>query len=364
MILINYCVIIAFFIFNFNKKENKESIDNKEIDFTLIVVFRNEEKNIINFLQSVTNLQYPIDKLKILLVNDNSTDTSVELIEKFSTKNNIKNIEIININRIDNISPKLFAFKSLIGKLTTEYVVLLDADCEVKNGLLNTISNKINKYKPTLVLNPLIIKDNKTVFSKFQALEFSSLMASTISSCKMGKPIMANGASMVVKTDFLKKYILEYESKNILHGDDMYILDLALYLKEKIVYNFDFEAISSTSPKESIRSYIIQRIRWASKSALYENCFINYVATSVLFTSLVLFSMMLLTLFYFSILKYFIISFLLKLIFDGILIYKMLKFEQRRYLFMYSFLIELIYPIYVTGIFVLSLFKRRNIHWK
>lgn len=364
LVLINYCGIITFFIFYFNKKDKSESIGNKENDFVLLVVFKNEENNIINLLQSFTNLKYPLEKHRIILANDNSNDKSIELIEDYVLNNNIKNIEIINLNRIDSISPKYFAFKSLIGKLTTKYVVLLDADCEVKNGLLNTISNKINHYKPTLILNPLIIKDNKTIFSKFQAIEFSSLMASTIASCKMGKPIMANGASMVVKTDFLKKYIQEYESKKVLHGDDMYMLDLALNLKEKIIFNDDFEAISITSPKENIGSFIKQRTRWASKSALYRNSFINYVAASVLFTSFVLFSLLLLTFFNVLFLKYFVISYGLKFLFDGILIYKMLKFEQRRYLFLYSFWLGLIYPLYVTSIFVLSLINRRNIHWK
>ena len=50
---------------------------------TLMIVAHNEEKVIYNKLNNVINLDYPIEKLEILVSSDNSTDNTNNIVEKF-----------------------------------------------------------------------------------------------------------------------------------------------------------------------------------------------------------------------------------------------------------------------------------------
>ena len=50
---------------------------------SIIVAARNEEKNILRCLQSLDKLIYPEGKLEIILVDDQSTDNTGKIIDKF-----------------------------------------------------------------------------------------------------------------------------------------------------------------------------------------------------------------------------------------------------------------------------------------
>ncbi|MCF6150664.1 MAG: glycosyltransferase [Candidatus Kuenenia sp.] len=50
---------------------------------SVIITTRNEEKNIGNCLQSIKSQSYPQDKIEIIVVDNNSTDKTKEIIRSF-----------------------------------------------------------------------------------------------------------------------------------------------------------------------------------------------------------------------------------------------------------------------------------------
>ncbi len=365
IILINYIFIISLFVLYFPKeKKHKDINTNVFTTFDIVIVFKNEADNIPRLLKSISNINYPKTKYSVLWIDDNSDDESCKIINNFAQMNCIDNFKIYSLHRVNKISAKLTAYKTFYNEFKNKYILFLDADCEVKENFLISIDAQISKTKPSILLNPLIIKDSNSMFSKLQAIEFSSLMASTISACQMQKPIMANGANMCVEKEFLKNYIDSVENKQIQHGDDMYMLDLAIHLKKKIDFNFDFEAIVNTLPKITVKDFVHQRTRWASKSALYKSFFINYIAISVLLTSIAFIALLLSSFFIMNFYQLLMIFMVAKFTVDGILIFKQLQFEKREYLFFYAFIIQFIYPLYIVFVISLSIFRRNSNKWK
>src|SRR2546430_2749759 len=53
---------------------------------SIIIAARNEEKQIGAKLIDCTNLDYPADQLEILIVSDNSTDKTEEIVEEFAKR--------------------------------------------------------------------------------------------------------------------------------------------------------------------------------------------------------------------------------------------------------------------------------------
>ena len=84
-----------------------------EIRFSIIVPFRNEAKNLPILLKSLTEINYPNSKFEIILVNDESEDNSVEIIEGFLQLHSGFRIKILDNGHTSN-SPKKDAINTCL----------------------------------------------------------------------------------------------------------------------------------------------------------------------------------------------------------------------------------------------------------
>src|SRR3989344_2655198 len=50
---------------------------------SILIPAHNEEKNIANSIKSILNLEYPKNRLKVIVINDSSTDKTKEIASKF-----------------------------------------------------------------------------------------------------------------------------------------------------------------------------------------------------------------------------------------------------------------------------------------
>ncbi len=53
------------------------------LSVSVIVAARNEENDILECIQSLDKLEFPAGKIEIILVDDNSTDRTGEIIDEF-----------------------------------------------------------------------------------------------------------------------------------------------------------------------------------------------------------------------------------------------------------------------------------------
>src|ERR1035437_8514208 len=69
-------------------KEKKE-VDKQTFDFptcTILIPAHNEGKVISNTIEAMLNMEYPRDKLKVMVINDGSKDNTKEIIESYAAK--------------------------------------------------------------------------------------------------------------------------------------------------------------------------------------------------------------------------------------------------------------------------------------
>src|SRR3989344_8006273 len=87
VLFITYFLLLFLSIFwllvLFSKEEKKEAKKHSFPFFSAIVPAYNEEKSIAATLQSLVNLDYPKDKMEIIVVNDGSKDRTKERVEQF-----------------------------------------------------------------------------------------------------------------------------------------------------------------------------------------------------------------------------------------------------------------------------------------
>ena len=83
-------ILTIFGYINYVKamKEQKE-IDKQSFDYpscSILIPAHNEEKVIGRTIESMLNLEYPKDKLKIIIINDGSADGTKEIIQRYSAQ--------------------------------------------------------------------------------------------------------------------------------------------------------------------------------------------------------------------------------------------------------------------------------------
>ena len=78
------------------KRKNKK-VKNYEPTVTIMIVAHNEEKVIKAKLENVLKVDYPKEKLEIVVSSDNSTDSTNDIVETFIKKHKKNNIRLLKV---------------------------------------------------------------------------------------------------------------------------------------------------------------------------------------------------------------------------------------------------------------------------
>ena len=133
---------------------------------TIMVPCWNEQSTISKTVHSLLNLNYPKDKLKIMLIDDGSTDNTWEVIQKFQNK---KQIEIYHKENGGKHSALNFG----LTKNTSDLIGCLDADSYVDKDALKNIVVYFQD-KETMAVTPSVkVWQPKTIIQIIQKVEYS-----------------------------------------------------------------------------------------------------------------------------------------------------------------------------------------------
>lgn len=358
-----YLILIGSFIIGFDKvKEFIPENLTETTKFSIIIPFRNEAENLLNLLQSLYKLDYPHQKFEVLLVDDDSTDNSVEIIQNFiETKLSKKDstlidIKIVKNNRKSN-SPKKDAITTAILIAQHDWIIATDADCIVPTTWLKTIDSFIQTNNPKMVVAPVTYAIKNSFLSQFQLLDFLSLQSATIAGFGIKKPFLCNGANLCYRKDLFKTLNGFDGNETIASGDDIFLMEKAIraYPNDVLCLK-SIKALVFTESQPSLKELIQQRLRWAAKTSAYTNIFGKVVGLIVLFMNAIIVITFVLTLFGEFRLEYLLLLFTLKFIFDLLLISKSSRlFNQKLHLMSY-FSSSLLYPFFSVYIAFYSLF--------
>ncbi|WP_299147879.1 glycosyltransferase [uncultured Dokdonia sp.] len=261
-----------------------QTCDIPSTTFTVIVPFRNEEVHLTNLLQSLAEVDYPQNSWEIILVNDASTDNSLEVINKCISQYALTNIDVIN-NVRTSASPKKDALQTAIHTSKHQWIVTTDADCTVPINWLNTLDAIIQQQSPLMVIMPVAIATTvqPSFLTAYEQLDFLSLMGATAGSFYMGLPFLCNGANLAYDKEAFTAVQGFANNNHIASGDDHFLLEkFQEKFKNRISYLRSPDAIVTTQPQEQWNKFIAQRTRWAAKSSAYTFWFSKLMGILVL----------------------------------------------------------------------------------
>ena len=284
-----YLVIIYTLIFGLKKvKEFTSTEIDSNIEFSIIIPFRNEEQNLPKLLTSILALNYSEQQFECLFVNDDSSDTSVETIHQYLKESTIA-YEVLQNNRASN-SPKKDAITTAIHQSKFDWIITTDADCSLPQKWLSEFAafSTINNSK--MIVGPVMyLSDDFSFLEHFQILDILSLQGATIGGFGIGKPFLCNGANLAYeKNTFLQ--LNGFDGNNtIASGDDIFLFEKFYETYPKQVHFLkSTSAIAHTNAVKTWKELINQRMRWAAKSSSYKLWFGKWVGLVVLLMNLCL----------------------------------------------------------------------------
>ncbi len=362
LILAVYTFFIGQLIYGYAQiKSFKRSNPIPQTTFSIIIPFRNEEKNIGKLLETISKLNYPKELFEIIMVDDNSTDASSSIYNLWRFQNGLIRTTLLENLRLSN-SPKKDAISRAMHIVKNNWIVTTDADCTVNKNWLLTLDNYIQKNNPEMIVGAVVYKTKNNWFHHFQQMDLISLQATTIGSFGLKKPFMCNGANFA----YTKKLFNELDGFNgnnkMASGDDVFLLQKATKKHlDKIHYLKNTNTIVKTKPENNLPQLFMQRVRWASKTSGYKSSYAKILAIIVLLMNLNLVVGWWLLIIGFFEWKILAALFLIKYGIDYILLFKANTFLQKGKFFL-PLASSVLYPFYASLVGIYSLFG--SFSWK
>ena len=150
-----------------------------------------------------------------------------------------------------------------------EIIITTDADCFHGRDWLSTMVKKFD-METGFVSGPVEFVDDGKIFSKLQKLEFSSLIVVGAALIGINEPIICNAANLGFRKSVFKLVNGYEDNLNLSSGDDEFLMQkISTRTDYKVKFCYDKNAVSYTHPNKTIKEFVNQRKRWASKSFYY-----------------------------------------------------------------------------------------------
>jgi cellulose synthase/poly-beta-1,6-N-acetylglucosamine synthase-like glycosyltransferase len=166
MYAISYFLLFNGIYLLFVRLENQNNMESpkpdKKYSITVIVPMYNGAKHIKECVDSLLNMDYPKEKVEILVIDDGSTDNSYEIAKK------IKGIKAYRKNHAGKSAAVNYGIKKAKGEL----IGILDVDSSVSQNALIKMVGFFKDKKVAAVHSGLRAKNNDRFIEKFQELEY------------------------------------------------------------------------------------------------------------------------------------------------------------------------------------------------
>lgn len=149
------------------KPTTQRAINPSTLPFvTVMVPVFNEEKTVVKTIHSLSALNYPKNKLEILIINDGSTDNTARILKQFENNQRITVLTKENGGKHTALNYGLtYAKGSIVG--------CLDADSHVDQEALMHIVRGFNDTEVMAVVPAIKIGNPKTILQHTQAVEYT-----------------------------------------------------------------------------------------------------------------------------------------------------------------------------------------------
>lgn len=224
---------------------------------SFIIPAWNEEKTISRTVRSLLALDYPKNKIQVIVVNDGSTDRTADVVNRLIKENKSFEIILAARERTPGQFTKAPALNYGLKYATGEFVGCLDSDSTVEKDVLKHMLPYFQEKEVGAVITAIKVSNTGNIWGKIQRIEY--ILATFIRQLmsKVDTLHITPGALSIYRTDVINK-LGGFDETNITED-----YEIAMRLK----YNgysikISSDAVSHTKVPDTFWSLWNQRVRW------------------------------------------------------------------------------------------------------
>ncbi len=233
---------------------------------SIVICAKNEAENLLKNLKVILIQHYP--KYEVILVNDQSTDNTLDVIAEYCQRND--NIRVFNIKPDVNkpFQGKKFALQIGVQQAKYDTIVVTDADCKPMTiqWLENLVSGYLNETKIVLGYAPFF-KEN-TFLNKFIRFENVMTAMQYLSFAKLGMPYMGVGRNLSFKKNMFDAKVYE-KNKDIPSGDDDLFVN-AVANSSNTEVSLSKDSFMYSEAKKTWKEWMQQKLRHTRSGRFYK----------------------------------------------------------------------------------------------
>jgi len=264
--------LAGFFHFRSSLKERR-AIDKKHFDFpnvSVLIPAHNEEKVIARTVEAMLKLDYPRERIDILVINDGSNDSTAQIVSRYVDRDS--RVRLFNVPPGEGGKGKSRALNLGLKQTDAEFIAVYDADntpdplalrylmAEILSD--NTLGAVLGKFRT--------VNKNRNVLTRFiniETLSFQSMLQA--GRWKLFKVATLPGTNFVVRHHLLDT-LGGWDEDAITEDSE---LSIRIYMEEYRIKYVPYSVTYEQEP-ETWTTWAKQRTRWVRGN--------NYVGTKFL----------------------------------------------------------------------------------
>ena len=240
----------------YNSKFQMPEIPKELPSVSVLIPARDEAVVIRDTLLAMANLDYPKDRLEILVLDDGSTDGTPEVAEEVS-----KEYPFIRVIRVkEGGKGKSYVLNYGLKQAKGDVIAVYDADNRPEPDALKGLVAMLNDETPAVTGKVRTINWNRNILTRFICMEYLYFqLAGQSGKSQMYKTAVLPGTNFVIRRELLEK--LGGWDENAM-AEDLELSFRIIAEGKKIAYNP--LAVTWEQEPESWRVWFRQRTRWAA----------------------------------------------------------------------------------------------------
>lgn len=233
-----------------------QNSENAELPkFSIIVPTKNEEKVIQRCLDGIMNIDYPKEKIQVIVVDGKSEDDTLKICSDFSEKYP----ENINIISERTVKGKPAALNLALPIVTGEIVGVFDADSLPEKDVLSKVVSYFNDKKVMALQGRTTSINEKTnALTRVIAMEEKAWFQALLT----GREKMQLFVPLTGSCQFVRRNVVEELGgwdENSLTEDVEFALRM---VEKKLIVKYAPDVVSGQETPSTIGPLFKQRIRW------------------------------------------------------------------------------------------------------
>jgi glycosyltransferase involved in cell wall biosynthesis len=240
----------------------------KNIGISVLVCAKNEAVNLKKFIPAILNQDHP--KFELILINDGSTDDSLELMNTFMNEHN--NLKVVDVEQVEAFwNNKKYALTLGIKSATYNFLLLTDADCRpLSDQWITEMSRHFSKEKTIVIGYGSYKKVKNSLLNLLIRFETVFTAMQYFSYAKIGHPYMAVGRNLAYQKDEFFNARGFMSHMQVRSGDDdLFVNQVAT--EKNTSLSFEPSSFTESVPKNTFKDWFNQKRRHITTAKYYKS---------------------------------------------------------------------------------------------